>query len=162
MKKIYLLLLCAILALPMMADDDGVVVTFWFDAPKSAVNKNVDGLKLGIPLGVGKADVDGAELSLFYSQARRMRGFQYAWIGLNNSERLTGAQLAFLNFIGTEAVKTGVQVGFYNQSKKDGIQIGFVNNGQNNATFQFGLININQNGLFPVMIFVNFAKDFFQ
>ena len=71
-----------------------------------------------------------------------------------------GCQLAAVNF--ANEVDKAVQVGAYNQSAKDGIQVGFVNNCKNNAKVQVGLVNINKNGLFPVMIFVNFSKDLFK
>ena len=70
--------------------------------------------------------------------------------------------LAFVNMHKGQHGDFALQWGFYNQSAENGVQIGVLNNGQNNATFQLGLININKNGLLPVMIFVNFGKDLFD
>ena len=50
----------------------------------------------------------------------------------------------------------------YNEAKENGVQIGLINRAENNATFQLGLICINQNGFLPFMVFVNFGKDLFD
>jgi hypothetical protein len=107
-------------------------------------------------------DLEGASLALCGNKGKEVSGLQFALFGFNYAKSLYGAQLAFVNIQKGQHDDAALQIGAYNQAAKNGIQIGFINNGQNNATFQLGLININKNGLLPVMIFVNFGKDLFD
>ncbi len=133
----------------------------WFDCPKSISNQEVEGLALGIPV-IANKEVEGASLALCGNHSKKVSGFQGALIGFNYAKSLYGAQIAFANFQEGQHDDCAVQLGFYNQAAENGVQFGFINKADDNATFQLGLININKNGLFPVMIFVNFGKDFFD
>lgn len=157
--KIAMFALMALCSVCAVAEEDGVKVGFWFDAPAGISKETVKGVSFGIPV-CSMNRIRGAELSLIGSATNYVRGFQYAWIGFNRAKTLRGCQLAFVNLIEEREDKGGVQVGFYNQCARRGIQIGFINNNRNNAKFQFGLVNINENGWLPVMIFVNFGKSF--
>ncbi len=161
MKKALLTLAAAFAALAFTAAAGEPVVGFWTDAPKGVSSKEIHGVGFGIPLCNVK-NAHGAELSLICSMTKGdLHGFTWAWIGMTKvGGQHTGLQLSFINFMGS--ADSGVQLGLYNQSEKHGVQLGFINNGRNNSTFQFGLVNINEKGLLPVMIFVNFGKDFFK
>lgn len=142
---------------PVMAEVD---CGFWFDVPESITNSDIEGVRFGLPFSASNAEVEGAELSLFYSGTHHVEGLKFTLFGVNYSETLHGAELAFLNM--TKRDLSGLQWGFINHSGADGIQIGFVNNCDNDALFQLGLININKNGWLPVMIFFNFGSDLFD
>lgn len=75
---------------------------------------------------------------------------------------MRGVQLGLANLITQREDGFSVQIGTCSQCRRKGIQIGLINNGLDNTTFQPGLININKNGILPVMIFVNFASDLFD
>lgn len=160
MKKWMIVLLAAVLALPMMADES-VAVGFWKDCPNRIGSTDVDGLGVGLPV-IYNRDMEGASLALCGNISRKVSGFQGVWIGVNMADSLYGLQLGMVNIQKGQHDDAAVQWGFYNQAGKNGVQIGFINNGENNATFQLGLVNINKNGLLPVMIFVNFGSDLFD
>ena len=134
---------------------------FWYDAPEGIGSKSVKGAAFGIPVGDFK-NVDGAQISILGSQAQKVKGFQGSIVLNKMAVHRGGCQFGIVNFVTDSIEKKGAQVGFYNQSARGGIQVGFVNNGRDNSWLQVGLVNINEDGLFPVMIFVNFDKDFFD
>ena len=145
----------------VFADESSVMAGFWFNTPRKARSSQVEGVAFGLPVFDGN-DLEGAGLSLIGSRFREVEGFQGTLIGFTRTGELSGLQLSFANLVDGNAGDEGVQIGIYNQSRRGGIQIGLVNNCQNNAKVQVGLININKNGLFPVMIFVNFDRDMFD
>lgn len=157
MKKIILAGLLAVACLFNAAADEEFGFGVWFDSSEN----NIEGLGLGLPV-IGNKTTDGVSLAICGNKVQKMNGFQFAWLGFNYADSLEGVQLAFINMLRKQHGEFALQWGFYNQSAENGIQIGFLNNAQNNATFQLGLININKNGLLPVMIFVNFGKDLFD
>ena len=143
------------------ADESNVMAGFWFDSPRSVKGRSVEGLAIGLPVYDGN-EVEGATLSLIGSRLREVDGFQGTLIGFTKTKLLSGAQLSFANFVDSNARDEGVQIGLYNQSRRGGIQVGLINNCQDNASVQVGLVNVNKNGLFPVMLFVNFDRDIFD
>ena len=141
--------------------DDGAGFGVWFNVPKNISAKNIDGIGLGLPV-IANNTTEGASLALCGNNVQKMDGFQFALFGFNYARSLEGAQLAFINMCRAQHGEFALQWGFFNQSGENGIQIGVLNHGKNNATFQLGLININKNGLLPVMIFVNFGRNLFD
>ena len=161
-KSKYIAVIFAVFAaFAVFADEGNVMAGFWFDSPRSVKNRNVEGLAVGLPIYDG-GEVEGATLSLFGSSLRDVEGFQGTLLGFTKTKLLSGLQLSFANFVDSSARDEGVQIGVYNQSRRGGIQIGLVNNCRDNAPVQVGLVNINKNGLFPVMLFVNFDRDIFD
>ena len=126
------------------------------NVPNGIETKSVLGVRFGLPCAISSGIVEGAELSLCYSATRDVYGFKYALIGATNGEKVEGAAISFVNIARKEM--DGVQIGIYNKSAKDGIQIGLVNVCDNNAKFQFGLLNFNPCGWLTVMPFVNFSR----
>ncbi len=145
----------------VFADESSVLAGFWFNTPKKVKSSQVEGVAVGLPVFDGN-DLEGAGLSLIGSRFREVEGFQGSLLGFTKAGKLSGLQLSFANLVDGNALDEGVQIGVYNQSRRGGIQIGLVNNCRNNALVQVGLVNINKNGLFPVMIFVNFDRDLFD
>ena len=143
------------------ADEKDAMVGFWFNTPKKAKSCDVGGIAGGLPIYDGD-ELEGVGLSIFGSRFRDVEGFQGTLIGFTQTKLLTGLQLSFANLVDGTARDGGVQIGAYNQSRRGGIQIGLVNNCQDNAIVQVGLVNINKNGLFPVMFLVNFDRDLFD
>ena len=157
MKKIVLSALVACCCLLNAAAGEAFGYGIWFDTSAS----NIEGVGLGLPV-IGNSSTEGASLALCGNNVKKMEGFQFAFIGFNYAKSIEGAQLAFVNMHEGQHGDFALQWGFYNQSAENGVQIGFLNNALNNATFQLGLININKNGLLPIMVFVNFGKNLFD
>ena len=141
--------------------DDGAGCGVWFDVPKNISGKSIDGIGIGLPL-IANQSTEGASLALCGNNVQKMEGFQFALFGFNYARSLEGAQIAFVNMCRAQHGEFALQWGFFNQSGENGIQVGVLNHGKNNASFQLGLININKNGLLPVMIFVNFGRNLFD
>ncbi|MBQ9788127.1 MAG: hypothetical protein IJW31_00805 [Lentisphaeria bacterium] len=161
MKKFLVAVIAVFAAVSFVKADESFACGFWFDAPANIAKTNVEGLALGIPV-IASGDMEGASLAICGNDQDKVTGFQFAWLGYNYAKSLEGVQLAFINVQDGQHGDFAFQWGFYNQAKENGVQIGFLNNGQNNATFQLGLVNINKGGLLPVMVFVNFGKDLFD
>ena len=162
MKKLLLFLSAVCFFASALRAEEAFAAGFWFDVPVGTASASVGGVGLGIPV-ISNRNTSGLSLALCGNHTRnRMEGFQFALIGFNYAGSLEGVQLAFVNIQDGQHGKFTFQWGFYNQAAKNGIQVGFLNNGQNNATFQLGLLNINKNGLLPFMIFVNFGRDLFK
>ena len=160
-SKFWIILYAVFTIFTVYADDNSVMAGFWFNSPKSVKSSNVEGVAFGLPVYDGN-DVEGAALSIFGSRLDETEGLQGTLLGFTKTKRLSGLQISFANFVDSSAEDTGVQLGFFNQSRRGGFQVGFINQCKDNATIQIGLVNINKNGFFPVMIFVNFDKDLFD
>jgi len=118
---------------------DFVGVGFFPDVPPSAVSTKIKGLKLGIPVSFGKADVTGAELSIFASTTENVKGFQGALLYCD-ANKVTGLQANPIVNVANEV--SGLQAGLVNVS--------------NGKTFQFGLINYIKGNSVPCLPLVNF------
>jgi hypothetical protein len=96
----------------------------------------------------------GAAISLINYHTGRDTGLNAAFINkLNDTER--AFNVSFLNIAdGT----TQVDLGGLNMSAQSTVQIGFVNVTKNLRSFQFGFLNIAENGFMPVFPVVNFPK----
>jgi hypothetical protein len=134
---------------------DAFLAGFWFGAPASIENANVKGLKWGLPISSGKGQVIGFEWSFFCGATDTVKGFQWAMIGVNDSQDVSGMQMALVNVV--EKTIDGVQFGIVNACINKGVQIGIVNTADN-ADFQIGLVNLNKNGWMPFMVFINHSK----
>ncbi len=161
MKKIFAVMVFAVACVFGAYADEECAAGVWFDLPGNISRMDIDGIGFGLPV-IANDETDGASLALCGNHVQKMTGFQFAFLGFNFARSLEGVQLAFVNMFRKQHGDFGMQWGFYNQAGENGIQIGFLNNGQNNASFQLGLININKNGLLPVMIFVNFGRNLFD
>ncbi len=160
MKRKALLVLAMVFGMTlgaMAVEQGGIHFGFWYGAPHSVRNSELHGVGIGIPIYAGKK-VDGGAFSILANSNVDVNGVQGAWFAYNQADTLTGAQASIVNLILKKAENFALQLGVYNQCEKRGVQIGLVNNGRDNAIFQLGLVNINQNGAMPFMILFNFGK----
>lgn len=125
----------------------------------------VQGLDLGI-LGTQTATNTGIQTALIYAQTGEISGVQGAFIA--NAASIKGGQGAFFAYANTvegyqggfityaENIQ-GAQFGLVNIAKNiSGFQFGFINLSFNmDKGFQIGLINYNQTGVLPIMVFIN-------
>jgi len=120
-------------------DWDFLSVAFYPDVPPTANTVDVHGVKLGLPASFGeKAKVVGAELSLFSSATKNVKGFQGALIYCV-SDKVVGLQA-------NPIVNIAKSV--------DGVQMGLVNCSESGA-LQFGLVNYIKDSPVPFMIILN-------
>jgi hypothetical protein len=124
----------------------------WFGYPKSTIDSNVYGLKLGLPCVGGNGKVQGLEFSLIGSGTDHVKGFQTA-IGTNLCQDFSGLQLSIYNYAAKSA--NGFQIGLGNLAGRKGVQLGIVNVSKK-APFQLGLLNFNKDGWLPFMVLFNF------
>lgn len=113
----------------------------------------------GVSLVAGVSKVTGgmsggAAISLINFHTGRDSGLNAAFINkLNDTEH--AFNVSFLNIAdGT----TQVDLGGLNMSARSTAQIGFVNITKNLRSFQFGFLNIAENGFLPVCPVINFPK----
>lgn len=161
MKKIFIACVLGLACMLQLAADDGFGLGVWFDVPSRIGGKAIEGVGLGLPV-IANRETEGASLALCGNNVQAMEGLQLALFGFNYARSLEGVQLGFVNMLRAQSGDYALQLGFFNQSGENGVQLGFFNQAQNNATLQLGLININKNGLLPIMIFVNFGRDLFD
>jgi len=118
--------------------------------------------------------IAGVRLSLFYGYNERLKGFDWAFFGLNRLKGdMTGAQLGLVNWteggeqkgaqLGLVSITgghfKGAQLGWaFNYAKEvTGLQLGVVNYAERlNKGLQIGLVNIAKNGFLPVFVITNF------
>lgn len=154
MKKLAVLLAAIICAAPAFAGDTGILkLSLWGKRLAIAVPANTQEIT-GIDFGIGSdsASVTGVQLDFIYAKAEKVTGVQTALVA--NADHVTGAQLGYVNL--SHNLVSGVQFGLYNQAEElHGLQLGFVNNVKTINGLQIGLVNIAQNGWFPVMVLVN-------
>lgn len=172
MKKLLLLVAVCLVAFPALAQDAKFKLSLWdemsFTLPKNKID--ISGLDLGIgsttdylkglQLDAVWAETNyemrGASISWAVSKARQAWGAQLSPV--NMAEEISGAQVGAINM--TSEKVTGTQIGFFNNAENlHGFQVGLVNHAKNIYGVQVGLINIAENGILPVMIFVNGRFD---
>ncbi len=96
----------------------------------------------------------GAAISLINYHSGRDKGLNAAFINkLNNTEE--AFNVSFLNIADGA---TQVDLGGLNMSARSTAQIGFVNVTRDLRSFQFGFLNIAENGFLPVCPVINFPK----
>jgi hypothetical protein len=115
----------------------------------------LSGLRLVAGVGVVTDEMSGgAAFALVNYHTGRDSGMNGAFINkLNHTEH--AFNLSFLNIAdGT----TLVDLGGVNMSDRSTAQIGFLNITRRIRSFQFGFLNIAENGFLPVFPVINFAK----
>ncbi|MBR4592051.1 MAG: hypothetical protein IKO35_02475 [Elusimicrobiaceae bacterium] len=169
MKKIAVLLACALCAAPAFAGDKGILkLSLWDDIAVAVPNNihNVTGLSLGI--GSKVDTLDGIQWDFIYNDAYKVRGLKGAiystadivygiqggLVSVNRQE-VKGIQGGLVTINQNDL--TGLQYGFVNiaHGHVTGVQLGFVNYVNNIKGLQIGLVNIAKNGYLPAMIFIN-------
>jgi len=115
---------------------------------------NLSGLALvgGVSRVTGRMD-SGVAFSLVNFHSGSDSGVNGAFINLLND-----TQNAFNTGFVTIAKTTSVDVGGVNVSDASTAQIGFINVTKRIKSFQFGFINMAENGFLPVFPVVNFPK----
>lgn len=98
---------------------------------------------------------DGAvALSLINFHSGSDRGANLAFVNMLNNTK----DAFNLGFIQIAEGETSADLGGLNISKKSRIQIGFVNITQEITGFQFGFLNMAENGFFKFFPIFNYAK----
>jgi len=125
----------------------------WTHTPEGLANKDISGVRFGLPLSVSDGKVNGAEIALFLAGSAKVSGFQYSLVGMSAAHELSGMQMGFLNV--TDKPLDGLQLGIFNESGGGDWQIGIVNFSSGNTDVQIGIFNYNENARFPVTLFFN-------
>lgn len=166
-----LLALC-VMALPAVAQQSHFKLSLW-DEMAWATPYNISDMS-GLDLGIGSTTdyIKGVQLDIAWAESKyELYGLSSAWgvskaaqahgaqiAAVTMAEEMRGLQVGAFNMVGEKM--TGVQVGFLNNAENlHGFQLGLINHAKNIYGVQVGLINIAQNGVLPVMIFVNGRFD---
>lgn len=97
----------------------------------------------------------GAAFSLVNWHSGRDSGMNGGFVNILNE-----TEDAFnLGFVTVAKGGTGVDLGGFNMSRSSTAQIGFLNVTNKIKSFQFGFLNIAENGFLPVFPVVNFPKN---
>jgi hypothetical protein len=151
------------------------LATLFFAASASAEDKPFSvGVVDPIQIVPNSEGIAGVRLSLFYGYNASLKGFDWAFLGLNRVKGdMTGAQLGLVNWTESGEQKgaqlglvsitgghfKGAQLGWaFNYAKEaTGLQLGVVNYAERlNKGLQIGLVNIAKNGFLPVFVITNF------
>ena len=151
--------------------------------PGVTYNSAVYGLKIGVPMSGGIGCVGGVEMSLISSTTSRVYGVQMAaFVNIadqvegvqlaaitNATDNVSGLQMSMINVSGNASGVqfglanvdsenlNGCQAGIYNYVKDaNGLQFGIINVAKK-SSFQFGLINIIEDGWMPFFPLINFS-----
>ena len=183
MKQVVLGFLCLFLAAPAFADP----AAFQFAAPnlRAPDNPNVGGMRLSFLHGKN-VEMSGFDFGLISLSESKNRSGLAAIFGVSkttgkssgcnaglivtNTGQSTGLNAAFINRVQT--ITSGANLGFVNItegfsavdisglgiSNRSNVQLGFLNVTQKIEKFQFGFLNIAENGFLPVFPIVNFPK----
>ena len=133
---------------------------------------NFTGLELDYLLGVNrvKNEFKGIALGWINWHERHDTGLNFGLINYVNN--VNGVNLGGFNFsqgatkfnIGAINIGTHqslVDVGFFNYSESATFQLGLLNATKRLDGIQLGLINLAENGAFPVLPFINFKNDLY-
>lgn len=148
MKKLMLSLLVGSLAVAAQAD---VTWSWWLD-------KTSEKTDLSFGIVTKCARVNTFELSLLYNASPVENGVQFAFLGINDSDKAQVLQLAPWFNRGDDSC---VQLGFINIAKDNVFNLGLVNIADTSKV-QLGFLNFNKNGFLPVFPFVNLDKSLFD
>jgi len=151
------------------------LATFLFAVAASAEDKPFSaGVFDPVQIVPSSEGIAGVRLSLFYGNNASLKGFDWAFLGLNRVHGdMTGVQLGLVNWTETGEQKgaqlglvsitgghfKGAQLGWaFNYAKEvTGLQLGVVNYAEHlNKGLQIGLVNIAKNGFLPVFVITNF------
>lgn len=148
MKKLMFAAAIAASALVSQAD---VTWSWWLD-------KQSEKTDLSFGIASRCASVETFELSLLYNGSPVQSGVQFAFWGINDSDKAQVVQLAPWFNRGDDSC---VQLGFVNVAKKNVFNLGFVNVADQSKV-QLGLLNFNKNGFLPVFPFINLDMSMFD
>ena len=113
---------------------------------------------VGLVLGIGKVTGEmsgGAAFSLINIHSGRDRGLNAAFVN-----RVDSAESAVdVGFVNIADGATMLDVGGLNVSDSSTAQLGFINVTKKITGFQFGFVNIAENGFLPVFPIFNFPKN---
>ena len=108
------------------------------DTPSDVGTTTVCGVKVGVPISVGRAPVYGVEAGVLCA----------------GTDEVTGLQASLITTMGKEV--TGVQFGIVNMVETmKGLQLGIVNVARDKS-FQIGLLNHIEGACFPYLPLINF------
>jgi hypothetical protein len=187
MKQVILTFLCLFFAAPALAQA-GDPAAFQFAMPglRAPDNPSVSGFRLSFLQGknVNMSGLDFGLLSMSETENRsglslifgvskttgRSTGCNGGLIVTHDGEA-NGLNAAFINRVRT--MKSGANLGFINItdgfssvdisgvgiSNRSNVQLGFVNITKTIDSFQFGFLNIAENGFLPVFPIFNFPKN---
>ena len=148
MKK--LMVAVAAVAMTAVANAD-VTWSWWMDKQDAKTD-------LSFGLASKCAEVETFELSLLYNGSPVQNGVQFAFLGINDSDKAQVLQLAPWFNRGDDSC---VQLGFINSAKHNVFNLGFVNIADSSKV-QLGLLNFNKNGFLPVFPFINLDMSLFD
>ena len=148
MKK---LMFAAVLAASAMIAQADVTWSWWMDKQ----DRKVD-LSFGIASKC--ANVNTFELSLLYNASPVQNGVQFAFLGINDSDKSQVLQLAPWFNRGDDSC---VQLGCINVAKNNTFNLGILNIADASMV-QIGLLNFNKNGFLTVFPFVNLDMSLFD
>ena len=148
MKK--LMIAAAAVAMSAVAQAD-VTWSWWMDNQSARTD-------LSFGLASKCANVKTFELSLVYNGSPVQNGVQFAFLGINDSDKAQVLQLAPWFNRGDDSC---VQLGMINVAKANVFNLGFVNIADESKV-QIGFLNFNKNGFLPVFPFVNLDKSLFD
>ena len=113
---------------------------------------------VGLVLGMGKVTggmSGGAAFSLINIHTGRDTGLNAAFV-----DRINSAESAVdVGFVNIADGTTMLDVGGLNVSNSSTVQLGFINATKKIRGFQFGFVNIAENGFLPVFPIFNFPKN---
>ena len=172
MKKLFVLIAFCFAAFPSAAQESKFKLSLW-DQMAWATPHTISDIS-GLDLGIGStADyLKGVQLDIAWAETRyEFSGLSFAW-GVSKAHQAHGAQISSVNMVEdmqgvqfgginlSNSTMKGLQVGFFNNAENlHGFQVGFINHARNIYGVQIGLVNIAENGILPVMIFVNGRFD---
>ena len=149
MKK--LMFAAALAASAMIAQAD-VTWSWWLD-------KQSEKTDFSFGLASRCASVETFELSLLYGGSPVQNGVQFAFLGINDSDKAQVLQLAPWFNRGDDSC---VQLAFIaNVAKKNVFNLGLINI-SDTSKVQIGLLNFNKNGFLPVFPFINLDMSLFD
>ena len=151
-QKMKKLMFAAALAAKAMVAQADVTWSWWLDKQSE---------KTDLSFGVASkcANVNAFELSLLYCGSPVQDGVQFAFLGINDSDKAQVLQLAPWFNRGDDSC---VQLAFIaNVAKKNTFNLGLVNIADESKV-QIGFLNFNKNGFLPVFPFINLDKSLFD
>ncbi len=173
----------ALLAAPALAETSAQFAAPGFRAPDDS---DVNGFRASLLYGEVDS-MRGFDLGIFsVSKSSSLNGFGFVFGGtwvtgdtsgaslsfVNNCEGdATGVMASMVNIVGSmsQGANLGmvnyargysnIDVGIASVSEKSDVQFGLLNITEEIETLQIGLLNVAQNGFFPVFPLMNFPKD---
>jgi len=121
-------------------------------SPATQDTAEVYGLRFGLPICGGKAEVEGVDFAILASYSDLVYGFQYATAYTVSEGEFYGVKIACVNI---SKKVSGAEIGAINISQNASAQFGVYN--QAESGLQFGIINVMTNGFLPCMILFNFS-----